>query len=73
MEHSSVASLSPPGKHLPEIEVGAYASPPILSIADASPQSSTNSVHSPPREYSEKTSDPGSGEVSEQYCSYSYI
>jgi hypothetical protein len=63
MEHSSVASpLSPPGKHLPEIEVGTFATSPILSIADASPlvtQSSASSVHSPPREYSEKTSDPG--------------
>ena len=73
MEHPSVAPLSPPGKHLPEIEVGTFASPltsPILSIADASPlvtQSSANSVHSQ-REYSEKTSGPGNGEASQQYC-----
>ena len=76
MEHSSVASpLSPPGKHLPEIEVGTFATSPILSIADASPlvtQSSASSVHSPPREYSEKTSDPGNGEASQQYCIAGY-
>ena len=70
MDHLGVASLSPPGKPLPEIEVGNFASPltsPILSIADASPlvTQSSASVHSPPREYADKTSDLGisSGEA----------
>ena len=62
MEPSSVASLSPTEKPLPEIEVGSFASPltsPILSIADASPLVTQSSAPSPPRDYVEKTSHPG--------------
>ena len=59
MEPLSVASLSPPEKPLPEIQVASQLTSPILSITDASPSVTQSSALLSLREDVENNSHPG--------------